>query len=219
MNKTVQLVNEWGAFEEMYPEATIEDFCRHYLIKTREAQHTEEIREGLVPPDIDNYLLKVLGITFNIGEFYMRQAIKDIKETSITGLYFLNSIKWLGESRKTDIINHHLAELSSGIDTLNRLLKEELIEERPDPEDGRARLVRITEKGEQLLFACFEKVKIGSEILFLDLSDDDKKLIIQLLKGIEPKHAKLALEARHTDLHTIKEKLMKEKEGEGLERK
>src|SRR5690606_29072621 len=102
-------------------------------------------------------------------------------------------------------------ELSSGIDTLNRLLKEKLIEERPDPEDGRARLVRITEKGERLLFACYEKIKISSEILFLDLSDDDKRLIIQLLRGIEPKHAKLALEARHTDLHTIREKLIKEK--------
>lgn len=211
MNKTVQLVNEWGTFEEMYPEASIEDFCRHYLIKIQQAKHTEEIRGGLVPPDLDNYLLKVLGVVFNIGEFYMRQTIKDMKEISITGFYFLNSIKWLGESRKTDIINHHLAELSSGIDTLNRLLKEQLIEERPDPEDGRARLVRITDKGEKLLFLCYEKMKIGSEILFLDLSEDDKKLIIQLLKGIEPKHARLALEARHTDLHAIKEKLIKEK--------
>lgn len=104
-----------------------------------------------------------------------------------------------------------MAELSSGIDTLNRLLKEKLIEERPDPEDGRVRLVRITEKGEKILFQCYGKMKIGSKLLFLDLSDDDKKLVIQLLKGIEPKHAKLALEARYTNLREIKNRLLEER--------
>jgi DNA-binding MarR family transcriptional regulator len=211
MNKTVQLVNEWARFEGNHPDAGIEDFCRYYLIKSREAQQNQEIRAGIVPPDIDNYLLKLLGSIFNIGEFYMRQAMRNIKEINITGFYYLNSIKWMGECRKTDVINHHLSELSSGIDHLNRLLKEKLIEERPDPEDGRARLVRITEKGETLLFKLYDILSIGSEILFLDLSVEDKKLIIQILKGIEPKHAKLALESRHTSLEDIKKELLENK--------
>lgn len=207
MNKTVKLVNLWATFEENHPDADIEEFCRHYLLTKKEQQNVEEIRSGIVPPDIDNYLLKLLGSIFNIGEFYMRQSIKDIKEINITGFYYLNSIKWMGECRKTDIINHHLSELSSGIDTLNRLLKEDLIEERPDPVDGRARLVRITRKGETLLLKLYDKMSIGSEILFMDLSDEDKKLVIQLLKRIEPKHARLALESRNTNLEEIRKRL------------
>src|ERR1700722_14183236 len=32
MNKTVELVNAWSAFEEKHPDGNMEDFCRYHLI-------------------------------------------------------------------------------------------------------------------------------------------------------------------------------------------
>ena len=33
MNKTVELVNAWSAFEEQFPAGTTDDFCRHQLAR------------------------------------------------------------------------------------------------------------------------------------------------------------------------------------------
>lgn len=36
MNKTVELVNAWGEYEQSHPGAEIEEFCRYYLISRQE---------------------------------------------------------------------------------------------------------------------------------------------------------------------------------------
>ena len=35
MNKTVELVNLWGAYEEKHPGGSIADFCRYHLMQQR----------------------------------------------------------------------------------------------------------------------------------------------------------------------------------------
>lgn len=52
MNKTVELVTEWGAFEERHPGADIGDFCRHYLISQREKDRHIPLEGGGIYPGI-----------------------------------------------------------------------------------------------------------------------------------------------------------------------
>ena len=203
MNKAVELINEWAEFDEQYPKADIEDFCRHYLIKKREKDNKGEIASGALPPQVDNVLMKLLGRIASMGQIYSREMLRDIPEIQLESFYYLTTIMQFGESRKTDIINHHLSELSTGIDILNRLKESELIVERADPTDKRAKLIKVSQKGQQLLFKCFRRMsKVGS-ILFDDLADEDKKLCIQLLKNVEIKHAKLALEVKTQGLEVL----------------
>lgn len=205
MNRAVELINEWAVFDEQYPEANLEDFCRHYLIKKREQENSGEISGGVLPPQIDNILLKLLGRIASMGQIYSREMLKKIPEIQLDGFYYLTTLRQLGESRKTDIINHHLSELSTGIDILNRLKDNDLIEERPDPSDKRAKLIKISTKGNQLLFKCFWRMSHVGSILFDELAEDDKKLCIQLLKNVEIKHAKLALEVKNRGLDALGE--------------
>jgi DNA-binding MarR family transcriptional regulator len=203
MNKAVQLINEWAAFDEQYPEASIEEFCRHYLIKKREAENRQEALDGPVPPQQENVLLKLLGRISVIGQVYARDLLSDIPEIQLEGFYYLVNIMHQGESRKTEIINHQLSELSTGIDILNRLKDEDLIKERLDPSDRRAKLISITEKGRKILFQCFRRMsKVGS-ILFDEVAEDDRRLCIQLLKNVEIKHAKKALEVKKRGIREV----------------
>lgn len=203
MNKAVELINAWAEFDEQYPEANIEDFCRHYLIKKREQEDKGKIAGGVLPPQIDNILLKLLGRIATMGQIYSREVLKDLPEIQLEGFYYLTTIRQIGESRKTDIINLHLSELSTGIDILNRLKESGLIEERSDPSDKRAKLIKITRAGEQLLFQCFRRMaKVGS-VLFDELAEDDKRLCIQLLKNVEIKHSKLALQVKSQGLEAL----------------
>lgn len=203
MNKAVQLINEWAQFDEQYPEADIEEFCRYYLIQKREQENEKRISDGLEPPQLENLLLKLLGRISAIGQIYARQALEDLPEIQLEGFYYLNSIRHRGESRKTEIIRHHLSELSTGIDTLNRLKKEQLIKERTDPSDKRARLVSITDKGRKTLFQCYRRMSGVGSILFDEVAEEDRKLCVQLLKNVEIKHAGLALEVKEKGLEEV----------------
>jgi DNA-binding MarR family transcriptional regulator len=206
MNKTVELVNEWARFEQQYKEATIEEFCRRYLISQREKKEIGKNFRGVIPPQVDAYLSKLIGRVCQILILYSEIPIQSIPEIKqMEDFYFLNSIKHLGESRKTDIISYNFIELSSGIDILNRLQKNKLIEERSDPADKRAKLVKATAKGEKILMKCYEGLIKVSDIVFWGMDQEDKKLCIQLLKGVEIKHAKLVMEARGKSIDEIHE--------------
>lgn len=206
MNKTVELVNEWARFEAKYREGTIEEFCRFYLISQREKKELGENFKGVIPPVVDAYLAKLMGTILRLMTVYIEAAMKEIPEIrNAEDFYVLNTVANLGEARKTDIIHSHFLELSSGIDLMNRLIKGKLIRERVDPSDKRARLMSATEKGERLLKKCYEKFSLMSEITFWNMSTDDKKLCIQLLRGVEIKHATLAQEMRGKSLTEIHE--------------
>lgn len=198
MNKTVELVNEWASYEEAHPDASIEEFCRYYLTSQRSKRDLPPNFGGSgVPPTPGSFLMKLMGYISKVFETYARSAlatIPDIKQPE--DFYFLNYIKNNNACRKTDVINNFLMGLSTGIDVLNRLIVNGLIEERPDPDDKRARLVNLTEKGEEVLQACYQQSQVVSQIVFHDMSEDDMQLVIQLLRGVEAKHSPLIFELR-----------------------
>jgi len=204
MNKTVELVNEWAKFEQRYPEGTIEEFCRRYLIAQREKKEIGTNFRGVIPPQVNAYLSKLIGRVSQIMLLYGEVALKSVPEIkNMEEFYFLNAVRHLGESRKTEIIAYNFTELSTGIDVLNRLQKNKLIEERTDPVDKRARLMTATTRGDKVLNKCYEALLRAGDIVFWDMGQEDKKLCIQLLKSVEIKHAKLVMELKNKTLDEI----------------
>jgi DNA-binding MarR family transcriptional regulator len=207
-NKTVELVLEWAKFEHKYPTGTLDEFCRYYLISQREKRSSGQNFKGVVPPHEGAYLSKLIGRIFQILEIYITVALKEVPEVKgLHDFYFLNSIQHFGESSKTSIIDYNFAELSTGIDIINRLLKLKLIQERVDDKDRRSRLVRTTPKGEKVLFRCYEHLIKASDIVFWEMSSEDRKLCIQLLKGVEIKHSSIAQYQKAKSIHEIHENI------------
>lgn len=216
MNKTVLLVNEWASFEESHPDASVEEFCRYYLTKQRSERdaHQPFGGQGGIPPTPKTFLVKLMGYIVRVFETYMKNALADIPEIrQHEDFYFLNSIHFRGECRKTDVITGFLLGLSTGIDVLNRLLENGLIAERTDPEDKRAKLVSVTELGKTVLFKCYARAQKVAEIVFSELSDDDAKLVTQLLKTVEQKHSPIVFEVRDKSIDELYEMVMGRKGG------
>lgn len=210
MNKTVQLVNEWAAFESAHPQAEIEEFCRYYLTMQRSKLDLGENFLGKgAPPMPAAYLMKLIGFISRLFEIYVSRALSDVPEIKqAEDFFFLNSIYHCGECRKTEVAQQQLMGISTGIDTLNRLLANELIEERTDPSDKRARLVKATEKGQQILQKCYQRAGVVNDLIFNNLSVDDMKLCIQLLCGVEARHSALAFELRDLTIDEMYERVV-----------
>lgn len=210
MNKTVELVTEWAKFADAHPEASVEEFCRHYLTLQRSNREPVPNFKGSgVPPHSGGYLMKLLGYIVRAFETYMSQAFTDIPEIKqAEDFYFLNNIAHRGECRKTEVTNMQLLGVSSGIDVLNRLLANGLIGERVDDVDKRAKLVKLTEKGREVLHKCYRQAGKVSDIVLCDITEEDIRLCIQLLRVVESKHSTLVFEMRDKPLDEIYEKIV-----------
>lgn len=191
MNKTIELINLWGVFEENHPTGSIEDFCRHYLAHQRQQKVKGPLVGGVVPPINDGLLLKMIGRIHKLNMNYANLALKGTELNQIEEFGILLTVKQERNPKKTEVIYANLFELSSGTDMLARIKKRGLIKEYDDKEDKRSKRIMLTAKGEKAIETCFVKIRKMAAMMLHDLADDDKELCIQLLKNIEIKFSAL----------------------------
>ena len=128
---------------------------------------------------------------------YIRIAMRDLKINHFEEFSLLSAVANLDNPKKTEVIYHTINELSTGLNLLSGLKKRGYITEHDDTEDKRSKRLRLTPKGEKILAECYKKFSKVPEMLFMEMTDDDIDLCIQLLKNIEIKFSKLYL--RHRD--------------------
>ncbi len=191
MNKTVELVNEWGSFEERHPGADIGDFCRHYLISQREKDRKAPMEGGDIPWDPNGLLLKLMGRISKLNAIFAARALEGTGVDQLEEFGMLLTVRRLQNPRKTEIIYANIFELSSGTDMLNRLRKRGFINELDDTEDKRSKRVSLTPAGENAIGLCAQQMMKCAGMMLSELSQDDVTLCTQLLKNVESKYAAL----------------------------
>jgi DNA-binding MarR family transcriptional regulator len=208
MNKTVELVNHWGEYEKKHPNASIDDFCRHYLAHQNHKKEKGPLVGGVVPSLNDGLLLKIIGRISKLNMAYANIALKGTELNQIEEFGILQTIKKEKNPKKTEVIYANLFELSSGTDMLNRMKERGLIKEYNDQEDKRSKRIELTAKGEKVAALCLVNIEKNATMLMLDLADDDKDLCIQLLRNIEIKFSALWQKHKGKDFEEIYKELM-----------
>ena len=203
MNKTVELVNKWAEFEEKHPDGSIEDFCRYLLIHKRESENKAPLVGGVVPFNTPGLLLKIMGRIHKINVAYAAMALEGTGVGQLEEFGTLLSIQQHTGMRKTEIIYSNLFELSSGTDMLARMIKKGFIEETPDKEDKRAKRLKLTPAGEKVIEACKKRITKVAAMMMLDVAEDDQKLCIKLLKGVEQKFSAVLQQHKGTRFDKI----------------
>ncbi len=198
MNKPVELLVTWDAFNQRFPNASLEDFYRHSLAKRAKNDKKSE-EKGI--------LLKIMGRIMSAFALYHRAAMENIKMPSAESFFFLNGIAHVGEVRKTQLINHLFFEYTTGMEAIKKLIDTGMVKEKPDPSDRRATLLALTPKGEKLLTAGYQQSSKVSEILLNDLDPDDVGLVLHILRDIEEKHSRLAIEFKNKNFEEIYQRL------------
>jgi DNA-binding MarR family transcriptional regulator len=189
MNKTVELVNEWARYEERFPDGSVEDFCRYYLIQKREERGQNQLFNGvMVPPRPDMALAKLLGRIMGVYSVFADEAARSLGMKRAWEFYFLNYIAQMNNPKKTEVISQHICELSTGLSILESLKASGYIEEKEDPDDKRSRRLTITQAGTGILFKCYQQFGQVGEIMFGHVSPEDLQLCIQLIQSVDNKY-------------------------------
>ena len=203
MNKTVELVNEWGAFEQRHPGADIADFCRHYLISQREKDRKLPLEGGDIPWHPNGLLLKLIGRINKLNTIFAAKALEGTGVDQVEEFGMLLTVKRLQHPRKTEIIYANIFELSSGTDMLNRLRKKGFVKEHEDKEDRRSKRVSLTAAGEKAIDKCGERMMKCAGMMLSEMSEEDITLCTQLLKNVEIKFAALWQQHKNASFQQI----------------
>jgi DNA-binding MarR family transcriptional regulator len=209
MEDVTFILQKLQEYQQQFPQGEFRDFCKFYLANEplKIAAQSNLVR----PKDAESLFMMSLTRSTLAFWVYMRIALKDTPLPSIESIMFCAALHNLGESRKTDVINYAMMEISTGTDILNRLIKKGLIHERVDPKDKRSKLLKLTAAGTAALKKCFKKAAMARELFLTDISDDDKKIAIQILYPLQEKHSKLSIENKRKTIEEIYEAIMPQK--------
>lgn len=135
-------------------------------------------------------LARSLGRVASIQRTLLRLALRDNPGIEPEWYYFLSTIDERGAVRKTDVISINLLlEPTTGIDILNRMIKAGVLDEKEDPADGRARLLRLTKKGLTMLKKAEQQAERVVELFFEQMGESHRGVLGSALAVIERRFA------------------------------
>ena len=202
MNKAVELVKLWGAYEEQYPNGSIEDFCRHHLsVSLKEEKQIAP--EWQLIPDISGQLVILIR---KIGKFHIMYSNKALEGTGLDQIEEFGILVIIFNKKnpiKSEVIYDNLLELSSGSNMLIRLKKRGLIAEYQDNEDRRVKRLKLTLKGEETLKKAKGLVHQVAGMMVNELTEDDKQLCIQMLSPINTRFSEIYLKQKNKSFEQV----------------
>jgi DNA-binding MarR family transcriptional regulator len=204
LNKTVDLITRWTNFEEKHPEASLEDFFRQQIERPGKPKDAFP-PDGKLVPDLNGRLMILIR---RIGKYHITYSGKALEGTGLIQMEefgILVTIFNQVNPIKSEVIFNNLMELSSGTNMLMRMKRRGLIGEYSDKEDKRVKRLRLTAKGEQTIKKAKPRVLDVAAMMCGAISDEDKKLVMQLLNPIQEKFEGSFQKSRNLSFEEIKQ--------------
>ncbi len=156
---------------EIYPHSEAKDFLNKLDPKSR----------------FQEYILRIA----RFEEFYIRKYLIDLPLNSRLEYLFLFTVDNLEKARKTDLINIHLVEYTTGMDTIKRLIKNKLLNELPDEQDKRAKVLILTKEGEVVLKKANKRMDETRNMFLACISPNKWKKTLSVLNEIDEFHSNI----------------------------
>lgn len=186
-DRLIALINHWHRFEVANPEAEIADFCRFYLAEQEQKKtesQTFERREMLLV----NQLGHVLGRLSKFAQNHSKQMMAELGVTHFEDWLYLFTLSRMDTPKKSELIYNMLSDFTTGIEIIKRLLKSELVEEFPDPDDKRSKRLRATPRGREIAAAGYPRLAGMGDTLFAPLTEQEQHLTLMLLRKLDDYH-------------------------------
>lgn len=143
--------------------------------------------------DQENHLLDLISRISRLHEFYIRKFLTNLPINTRLEFIFLYTIDLLGDASKTEVINVHLVEFTTGMDIIKRLINQGLIKESLNKSDRRSKLIHTTEEGKAVLNNSMRQMDTEKEMFLACLNANKWKKIISTLEELNSFHNNIYL--------------------------
>ena len=172
------LIDQYEKYEQEGGENDLKAFAL-WLNNSLE-ENTDEIPDG----NLNEELSIGVGMLFKHARHYIKTALLQSPLKGIDDFAFLATLSEEGDLKKSELIRYNLVEFSPGMEVIRRLLRNELIEDYNDPDDGRSKKVKITQKGVRALEGSLQEMFKASKIIVGNLSLHEKAQFVHLARKL-----------------------------------
>lgn len=201
-----RLISLWETYEDETEQQELTDFAEWLTAKLKE-NHDLNVRQRRKPfkneePENLAFIRKLdeparfLEYTSRISrlhDYYIKKFFSDLPINNRLEYLFLHTVHEKKEAKKTELINAHLVDYTTGMDTIKRLEKNGLLEEMPDESDKRAKLLVITEKGREVLEQTGKKLSEEIHMFLACINMNKWKKALPLFEEINTIHSGIYL--------------------------
>lgn len=121
-------------------------------------------------------------------EFYIRKYLEGLPLNTRLEYLFLSTVDLMDRAKKTDLINIHIVEYTTGMDTIRRLIGNGLLKELPDENDRRAKLLILTDEGKEVLEQANQRLEVERNMFLACTSYNKWKKHLSVLEEINDLH-------------------------------
>lgn len=155
-----------------------------WLLKEEEGTGTKDS----LPPNTDGLISMFFGFMANYATYYARRIFRHLDLYSMTDWAFLATLEREAPLTKSALIQKNILEKSTGTEVLKRLKKQGYIEELPNDEDRRAKLVRLTQAGREAVEEANARIRPMGQVVTGELTNAEKLQLLMLLQKLHQFH-------------------------------
>lgn len=137
---------------------------------------------------IDSIINTLFVHMYRYAQIRSKEVISESSFSTIDEFIYLINLKNRGAMSKTNLIRLSIHEKSSGIQIINRLIRNGWVSQKQDIEDRRSMIVTITKIGEEVLEERMSAIRIATKEVAGDLTEDEKIHLVELLQKLERYH-------------------------------
>ena len=169
---------------------TIDDFKKWIVINYNAEDLTNEPNwegkeKGRSPESVINTLIVHMN---RYAKSYSRSAIFGSDFSSQEDFIYLINLKAFGDMTKMDLIKKNVHEKPVGMQIINRLISKGWVNQMASEIDKRSKVLKITDRGIQVLDKQMDKIRKATEIVTGDLTQNEKMELIRLLNKLNDFH-------------------------------
>jgi DNA-binding MarR family transcriptional regulator len=142
----------------------------------------------------------LITLLFRYAKMYIKKALKTSKINTADEFSFLITLMTHEFMTKHELIKTQVMEKTSGIEILNRLIKQGFVEQYDDVEDKRRKLLKITPAGRNELMQILPVMNLVSQIVVGDLSKEEQNLLTYLLRKLDCFHNDIYLQKTENEM-------------------
>jgi DNA-binding MarR family transcriptional regulator len=202
MSRLIELISAWEQFVALHPLGNKEDFAKWLLTGSTGTQSGAVLPNPDEPvfhgddPEFDKYQgkqktsMQGAYLVARLSQYvhhYAKPLMKKHGLHSLDDFGYLQNVRFFTHITKSKACELMLQEVTTGMDIINRLIKNGFIRETINIEDKRQKLLELTEKGNAALDNMFVDFLQLPDTLG-DLSETDRATLLQWLMQLDVYH-------------------------------
>lgn len=181
----------------------VQSFARWLEANTENTPPFEQPNEG------ETMFAPLLVFSYRYARLYMKKAIDGSALSSADDWGFLMNLLDKDGQTKMELIESQIFEKTSGMEVINRLIRQGFIAQEQGTSDKRSKQLHITEQGSSVAFGVMQSMQQVADIVRGNLTDQELTQLENILEKLHHFHTPIYKKLRNAPLNTITDDVQK----------